>query len=209
MPVKPPGRWRWPRNDYGKEAYNRRFGGASRIDPEEGEFHVHFDGNAITDGFRRAVAVVLPTHPQEGCLRTPRRRDFRSALNTTSCCSGIGLHRSDPAHPPGDARRESGRRGRSPSKPAGRGDTVICASVLPKRQLRQKARPQRSLAKRAAALRSRRWSLIEPTLKNTLAQGDSSGSTSKGSPVRRKGTIFPCWRCWTPCGRSRQTASGG
>ena len=151
------------------------------------------------------------------CRRTHERDGFEfpavviSAQHSTRPAAAVesDLHRSDPAHPPGDARRESGRRGRSPSKPAGRGDTVICASVLPKRQLRPKARPQRSLAKRAAALRSRRWSLIEPTLKNTLAQGDSSGSTSKGSPVRRKGTIFPCWRCWTPCGRSRQTASGG
>jgi len=151
------------------------------------------------------------------CRRTHKRDGFElpavviSAQHSTRPAAAVesGLHRSDPAHPPGDARRESGRRGRSPSKPAGRGDTVICASVLPKRQLRPKARPHRSLAKRAAALRSRTMVVDRADTQEHPRSGRFERIDFQGKPSEAQRDDFPCWRCWTPCGRYRQTASGG
>ena len=45
-------------NDYDKDVYNGDLGVVSRIDMEEGELHVDFDGREVTYGFGELDSLV-------------------------------------------------------------------------------------------------------------------------------------------------------
>jgi ATP-dependent exoDNAse (exonuclease V) alpha subunit len=51
-------------NDYDKEVYNGDLGVVSRIDMEEGELVVDFDGHEITYGFGELESWCSPTRRQ-------------------------------------------------------------------------------------------------------------------------------------------------
>ena len=73
-------------NDYDKEVYNGDLGIVSRIDMEESELTVDFDGREVIYGFDeagRAGARLRDDDPQEPGLGVPGRGDPADAPSTT------------------------------------------------------------------------------------------------------------------------------
>jgi hypothetical protein len=77
-------------NDYDKDVYNGDLGVVSRIDTEESELAVDFEGREVTYGFGELMSWYSPTRRQStrAKARNTRLWSSRSALSTTRCCSG-------------------------------------------------------------------------------------------------------------------------
>src|SRR5215467_3037335 len=95
-------------NNYDKEVYNGDLGVVSRIDMEEGELIVDFDGRELTYGFGELDELVLAyattIHKSQGS-EYPARDD--SAYNSTlpDAAAELGLHGSDARQAPSGPRR--------------------------------------------------------------------------------------------------------
>jgi exodeoxyribonuclease V alpha subunit len=77
-------------NNYDKEVYNGDLGIVSRLDAEEGELSVDFDGGRWFTGSPNSTSWCWPTPQRSTKVRAPNTQlwSSRSQPNTTRCCSG-------------------------------------------------------------------------------------------------------------------------
>ena len=91
-------------NDYDKDVYNGDLGIVSRIDMEEGELTVDFDGRERHLRLwraRRVGAGLRDDDPQEPGLGIPGRRHPVDDAALPDAAAEPGLHRGDPRQAPG------------------------------------------------------------------------------------------------------------
>ena len=87
-------------NDYDKDAYNGDLGVVSRIDMEEGELMVEFDGREITYGFGELGTCLCDDNPQKPGFGIPGRGYPVNDPTLPDAAAKSGLYRGDPRQAP-------------------------------------------------------------------------------------------------------------